>query len=369
MPELIKDSVLWAPVIALGVFALVVLVSAIVQLVFRIFLTRRERVSPEALDTQILEAIRVPVVLFLLILGLFLGFLVFTELTSSRFDYLDEWNVWVRKAWVVVIIGEVSHLASRLTQVLMGWYISRITARTSMDVDSKLLPPVKRILPLIIYTVGTLVALDSLDLSISPLLAGFGIGGLAVALAVQPTLSNFFAGTYLVTEGVLKPGDFIELDGGQSGFVVSVDWRSTKIRSRFNNLVIIPNSKMIDTIVTNYYSPTPAMNVIVNCGVSYDSDLAQVEKIVLEVAQGVIDNSPHAIKDVEPFFSFSDFGDSNIDFFIFLQANDRMGSFILKSEVIRHIHARFKQENIEINYPVRKLVSAETDSAAHAIPS
>jgi len=111
------------------------------------------------------------------------------------------------------------------------------------------------------------------------------------------------------------------------------------------------------------------MNVIVNCGVSYDSDLAQVEKIVLEVAQGVIDNSPHAIKDVEPFFSFSDFGDSNIDFFVFLQANDRMGSFILKSEVIRHIHARFKQEDIEINYPVRKLVSAETNSAAHAIPS
>ena len=96
--------------------------------------------------------------------------------------------------------------------------------------------------------------------------------------------------------------------------------------------------------------------MIVTCGVSYDSDLADVERIVMEVATKAVKQSTHAIKDVEPFVGFSNFGDSNIDFFVFVQANDRVGSFILKSEIIKRIHARFAEEGIEINYPVRRLV-------------
>ena len=136
-----------------------------------------------------------------------------------------------------------------------------------------MLPTLRRVLPITIYAIGVLIAIDSFGVSVSPILAGLGIGGLAVALAVQPTLSNFFAGTYVVTEGELKKGDFIELEGGPSGYVEEVGWRSTKIRSRFNNLVIIPNSRMAESIVTNYYSPTPAMNVVVTCGVSYEACL------------------------------------------------------------------------------------------------
>ena len=193
----------------------------------------------------------------------------------------------------------------------------------------------------------------------SPILAGLGIGGLAVALAVQPTLSNFFAGTYVVTEGEMKKGDFIELEGGPSGYVEEVGWRSTKIRSRFNNLVIIPNSRMAESIVTNYYSPTPAMNVVVTCGVSYEADLPTVERCALEEAAALISESEQAIKDIDPFFGFSNFGDSNIDFFVFLQAIDRAGTFRLKSQLIKRIHERFGKEGIEINYPVRRLVFPE----------
>jgi small-conductance mechanosensitive channel len=324
----------------------------------------RVKAAPDALDTQILETVKGPVVLFVVVLGLLLGFLVLTGLTSSRFDVFDGRDVMARKVWGVVVIAEISYLISHLSQVLLSWYITTITARTATDLDAKLLPPVKRVLPLVIYGVGTLVALDSLDISINPLLAGLGIGGIAVALAVQPTLSNFFAGTSLVTEGELNVGDFIELDGGPSGYVVDVGWRSTKIRSRFNNLVIVPNSKMVDTIVTNYFSPNPAMNVIVNCGVSYDSDLALVERIVLEVARTVLRESTHGVGGTDPFFGFSEFGDSNVDFWVFVQATDRRGSFALKSELIKGIHARFAEEGIEINYPVRRLIYPSSNGAS-----
>ena len=355
-PDFIKESDLWGPLFALGVFGSLILVAAIVQIVFQLVLRHRKKTAPESLDTLILSAIKGPLVLFIVILAPLFGFSVLTELTSPTFDVMEGWDEWARDVWMVVVVFEVSYLVSHLIQVLMAWYIRTISDRTGIGMEAKLLPPVRRILPITIYAIGALVALDSLDVSISPLLAGFGIGGLAVALAVQPSLSNFFAGTYLVTEGELKEGDFIELEGGPLGYVVDVGWRSTKIRSRFNNLVIIPNSKMVDSIVTNYYSPTPAINVVVTCGVSYDSDLAQVERVVLEVTRQVISESPSAVKDSAPFFGFSEFGDSNVDFWVFLQANDRLASFILKSTLIKRIHARFVDEGIEINYPMRRLV-------------
>ena len=357
IPDFIKASDLWGPLYALGVFSVLLLAASVLQVVIQVVRRRRSRTAPDALDVQILGAARGPVVLFVVILGLLGGFLTLTGLTSPTFDMLNGLEIWVRRVWGVLVIAEVSVLVSRLSQLLIAWYLRTVAARTSMDLDAKLLPPVRRILPLTIYSVGALVALDTLEVSISPLLAGLGIGGIAVALAVQPTLSNFFAGTYLVTEGELKEGDFIELEGGPSGYVVDVGLRSTKISSRYNNLVIVPNSKMAESIVTNYFSPTPAMNVIVNCGVSYDSDLAHVERVVLEVTNAVIDESDHAVRDVDPFFGFWEFGDSNIDFWLFFQAKDRNGTFILKSEVIKRIHARFKDEGIEINYPVRKIVS------------
>ncbi len=367
VPDFIAESEVLGPAFALAVFAGMVLVASIIQVVLSLVIRRRKASSPDALDTEILSNVRGPIVLFFMVFGLFLAFLILTGLESSRYDTLDGVDDWVRKIWAVVIIAEVSYLASRLTQILMAWYLRTISSKTSTDLDAKLLPPVKRVLPMAIYSLGALIALDSLGISISPMLAGLGIGGLAVALAVQPTLSNFFAGTYLVTEGELRSGDFIELDGGPSGFVVDVGWRSTKVRSRFNNLVIIPNSKMVDTIVTNYYSPTPAMNVVIDCGVAYESNLAHVERVALQATNEVIARSDHAIKDVEPFFGFSAFGDSNIDFFVFFQATDRLGSFVVKSEAIKRIHERFNEEGIEINYPVRKLLQPPVD-AAQALP-
>ena len=355
-PDFIKESELWGPLFAMGVFASLLLAAAVAQLGFHFMLRPRRRAAPEGLDTELIAAVRGPVVLFIAILAPLLGLIVLTQLTTPSWAFVQGFDVWARRVWSIVVIFEVAYLASHLTQTLLAWYVRSIEMRIHAGLGDKLLPPVRRILPLVIYTVAILIALDSLGVAISPLLAGLGIGGLAIALAVQPTLSNFFAGTYLVTEGELKDGDFIELDSGPSGYVVDVGWRSTKVRSRYNNLVIIPNSKMVDSILTNYYSPTPAMNVIVTCGVSYDSDLSHVERIVMEVATEVLEQSSHAVEDVEPFVGFSNFGDSNIDFFVFVQANDRTGSFILKSEIIKRIHARFAEEGIEINYPVRRLV-------------
>ena len=307
----------------------------------------------------ILESMRGPFGFFLVSTGLLIGYLLAIGIENPILAQLSDTKDLAIKIWKVSVILTATFTVAHVVDRLIDWYLLNIAESTETKIDDTLLPTLRRVLPITIYAAGALVAIDSVGVSISPILAGLGIGGLAVALAVQPTLSNFFAGTYVVTEGELKEGDFIELEGGPSGYVEDVGWRSTKIRSRFNNLVIIPNSRMAESIVTNYFSPTPAMNVIVTCGVSYDANLEDVERFSVEEAEAVINDSDQAIKDVEPFFGFSNFGDSNIDFFVFLQAIDRTGTFTLKSELIKRIHERFNVEGIEINYPVRKIVYSE----------
>ena len=358
----------WAgPLSAALIFAAFLIAAGVANVVMRVFLGRVARLTPGTLDEELLNVVRGPVVLFITLSGLFLALLILTNLESPRYALIAGFDDQIRRAWLVVVIAEVAYLLYHLLDATMTWYIQSVAQTTETQLDDRLLPPLKRIMPLLVYSLGFLMALSVLNIPISPILAGLGIGGLAVALAVQPTLANFFAGTYVVTEGELNVGDYIELQGGPSGYVVEVGWRSTKIRSMYNNLVIIPNSQMANSIVTNYYSPEPSMNVLVYCGVSYDSDLEVVESVVREASQELVNESEYAV-DGEPWFGYDEFGDSNISFWVFVQAKDRLGSFYLTSDLVKVIHSRLTAEGIEINYPVRKLVFPSADGSAPAVP-
>ena len=367
LPPFISQSEWGGPMTAAIVFAAFLLASGIANIVIRVFLSRIANRIPGTLDEELLNATRGPVVLFIALSGLFVALLILTNLDSPRYALIAGYQDYVLRVWMVVIIAEVAYLIYHLTDAALSWYIRSVAATTETELDDKLLPPLKRMLPLAVYSLAFLMALSVLNIPISPILAGLGIGGLAVALAVQPTLANFFAGTYVVTEGELNVDDYIEIQGGPSGYVVEVGWRSTKIRSMFNNLVIIPNSQMANSIVTNYYSPEPAIDVLVYCGVSYDSDLALVERVTREAAQELVDESEHAVKS-EPWFGFEEFGDSNISFWVFVRATDRLGSFFLTSELVKIIHSRLTAEGIEINYPVRKLVFPSAEPSIPAPP-
>ena len=268
-----------------------------------------------------------------------------------------EWlNDSLLTTWGVLVIVILTISFSRITSVFLDWYSRKILKKTTTELDDKLVPPLKRILPIVIYLLGALQLLGYFGFSISPILAGLGIGGIAVALAVQPTLSNFFAGTYVLTEGALKEGDFIEIEGGIQGYVSSVGWRSTKIRDRFNNLVLIPNSKMAESVVTNFYSPETAINILTTSGVAYEENLENVEVTVKDTLQQLLSVSENVANNTQPRFGFSEFGDSNINFWIFMQAKDWEASFQLKSEIIKAVHSSFAQKGITINYPTRRII-------------
>ena len=115
----------------------------------------------------------------------------------------------------------------------------------------------------VVWTIGGLVLLDSLGVAITPMLTALGVGGLAVALALQDTLGNLFAGVHILTSRKVQPGDFIQLDNGMEGYVEDTNWRNTIVRELPNNLLVIPNATVASSIVTNYHLPDHELSVIV----------------------------------------------------------------------------------------------------------
>jgi len=266
------------------------------------------------------------------------------------------------KAAVVFVILIVTYGLARSGRLLLSWYLRRAKVRLG------LIRLLERFTILLIYIGGLLILLDYLGIAISPMIAGLGLSGLAVALALQPTLSNFFAGTQIVSDQMVRVGDYIELDSGAMGYVIDISWRSTRVRTTHNNLMIIPNARLVDSIITNYHSPNMELAVIVESGVSYSSDLAKVENIVLKLAREIIEELPEAIKTREPWFGYDEFGDSNINFWVWLYAKDRLSAFRIKSELIKRIHARFAEEGITINYPARMITYEDSQEKRPVLP-
>ena len=135
----------------------------------------------------------------------------------------------------------------------------------------------------VLATLTVLIILSNMGVSITPIIASLGITSLAVALALQPTLENFFSGIQLVMDKPIRIGDYIELDSGEQGFVEKIGWRSTWIRMLPNNIVIMPNSKLSNSKLINYYYPERELSVPVEVGVHYSSDLELVEKVCIEL--------------------------------------------------------------------------------------
>lgn len=325
-----------------------VLCMTLFGLIARLLIRRAKSDVEAGLASRVIRSAKGSVQFFILTQG---GFLAISAVPQA-----SDWQGSITIIWTTLLSFQIAYLLNSMVGALVSWYLVKVAPKTTMAFDDTAMPILRRVLGVVIYGIAVMIALDTAGISISPLLGGLGISGLAVALALQPTLSNFFAGTYILADRAIEVGDYIQIQGGPEGYVTQVGWRSTRMRTWLNNLVVIPNSALADAIVMNYNSPETAVNVIVTCGVSYDSDLGLVERVSLEVARDIITAIPEAAVEMDPWFGYDKFGDSNIDFWIFLQAQDRIGSFVVTSELIKRLHARFLTEGIEINYPVRKLV-------------
>lgn len=264
-------------------------------------------------------------------------------------------------SWTVLIILTVV----RIVDAISEWYLNRLTM-TAPERSQELqhhFNLARKVVTIVLGVLGLLYLLRALGVDISPLVASSAIGGLIIGLALQDTLSNLFAGFFINVDRPLKVGDFVRLESGEEGFVEEVGWRHTKVRLLTNNLVIIPNSKLSQSILVNYSLPTTELFVIVPCGVSYDSDLDFVEQVTLEVAKEVQRKVDGADPNWEPLVRWQNFGDFAITFTTVLKAKDVISQFRLRSAFIKNLHRRYKEVGIEIPFPIRTVILKPSQEA------
>ena len=259
---------------------------------------------------------------------------------------------WIAGIFFVVYILIATHTIGKIIALLVTRWLK---VQKKYEKTPKLL---NGIITTIIYLIALLMILSHFNVEISPLVAALGLGGLAIGLALQPTLTSLFAGIHIISDKPLQVGDYIELENQKiKGHVEDIGWRSTRLRSvGNNNIITIPNSMLAESIIINDSMPKKDMSLIVQCGVSYESDLEKVEKVSKDVAKKVIKKVEGTIKDYNPLVRFHTFGDSNIDFSIILRIKEYENQYLVRHEFIKALKARFDKEKIEISYPVRKMV-------------
>ncbi len=207
----------------------------------------------------------------------------------------------------------------------------------------------------VVVCLGVLVLLDSFGISITPVLASLGIGSLAVALALQPTLENFFSGIQIITDKPIQIGHFIKLESGEEGYVEKIGWRSTWIRMPQNNMIVLPNKNLVNARVINYYYPSPDLVATIEVGVHYHSDLERAEKAAIEVGLEVMRDVSGGLKDFVPVVRFHTLGEWSINFTVVLWAKEIGDIGLIKHEFIKRLHKRFAKEGIVIPHPVRAI--------------
>jgi small-conductance mechanosensitive channel len=207
----------------------------------------------------------------------------------------------------------------------------------------------------VVMGIGALTALSNIGVSVSPMLTALGVGSLAVALAMQDTLSSLLAGIHIILGQQIKTGDYLKLDSGQEGYVVDLGWRSFRLRELAGNLVVVPNNKLAQAIFINYHRPEKDLAVLVQVGVSYDSDLGHVERVTCEVGRQIMKEVPGGVPEFVPFIRYNTFGDSTIGLTVILRGKEFVDRFLVTHEFMKRLHARYREERIEIAYPQRVL--------------
>lgn len=283
--------------------------------------------------------------------------LVFVNIFAGIFFFLKSRNFfgYSNLANNFVFIVSVLFFAYFVTKIINIYIVEGFRVKRGLEKTPQLF---NRFVTLVIYIIAFIIILDYFEIQITPILAGLGIAGLAVGLALQSTLSNLFSGLQILGNKPIRVGDYVEVDN-YKGYVEDIGWRSVRIKTIQNNLVIIPNSKLIDSIIINDSMPEKQMSVLVQVGVDYGSDLKRVEKITLEVARKIQKTFNGAVENFEPLVRYHTLGDNNINFTVVLRIKEFLKKYLIKHEFIKALKERYDKENIEISWPIRKITNMD----------
>ena len=317
-----------------GVVAAIIIsiLLALRSLFFKVVRQWSER-RASTLGDAIATALRGPSLLWCIAIGLHVG-VGLSDLPEKYISYIS------KSIHVIIILSATTAIANLSGRTYLG-YVHKYGLHAGAT------GLVYGMAKGVIFVTGALIILSVLGVSITPLLTALGVGGLAVALALQDTLANLFAGMHILMERSIRVGDFIRLETGQEGYVEDITWRTTRIKMLPNNMVVIPNNKLSQSVVTNYYLPDRRMSVQIPVRVDYSSDPEKVERVLLDLMRGSQGEIPGLLGEPEPSVRLiPGFGDNALQFSLNCYVGEYTDQFLVQHELRKRIFKRFAEEGI-----------------------
>lgn len=298
------------------------------------------------IDDLVVKSLKTPSIYWAIAIAIYIGIAI-SELPEKYIFFLT-------KVIHVIVIFSITIAVANLSGRIFRDYIQR----SNLPLPTTGLA--YGILKGTILIIGFLIILGVMGISVAPLLTALGVGGLAVALALQDTLANLFAGIHILVERSIRIGDFVRLETGQEGYVEDITWRTTRVKMLPNNMVVIPNSRIAQSVVTNYFLPDRRTSVEIPVGVSYSSDPETVEKVLVEEAKKAVSDIPGLLGDPEPVVRFiPGFGESSLNLTLICQVREFVDQYTVQHELRKRIFRRFKADGIEIPFPHRTVYLRE----------
>jgi small-conductance mechanosensitive channel len=344
MHRLLEDP--FALIVPVALFIATILAGLLVRRLLFATIRKWAVGTHSHLDVLITDTLHGPIVLWSIMLALHIA----TQNSEIPARYLRHIPDALKALWVVSLTIAVSRFAGNAVR-FYGGHVTGVEAVTSLT---------RKMVQIVIVAVGLVWLLKVVfDISLTPILTTLGVGGLAVALALQDTLSNLFAGFYVSISGLLRIGDYIKLNTNEEGYIQDISWRCTTMRTTSNNLVVVPNNKLGQAIYTNYYLPEPRMGMSVTLTVGYQSDIDRVEAILLEETIAAAARISGLLTNPLPNIRFNP---GPVDGGMTFQVNFQVGQFtdqyLVQSELRKLLFKRLRREGVPLPTPTTTAVAA-----------
>ncbi len=264
--------------------------------------------------------------------------------------YHGKWTLYLDGAFFVIMVIFITMLMSGIVKAVMEWYVAVIAVRTQSQVDEELVPLVKRVANLLLYSIGLVICLDHFHIDIKALVVSLGVGSFAIAFAAQETLANMIAGFVIMVDRPFRAGDRIKiLSSQQFGDVIKVGLRSTKILDFDNNIVMIPNAQIIKSEIINYSYPEVSTRLRIEVGIAYGSNIDKAKKILISVCEGF----EQVLTEPKPAAYVLGFGESSVQMIVVGRVRHYKDLFDITDAVRVRIYDEFNKQGIEFPFPQR----------------
>ena len=297
------------------------------------------------LDDRVLKAVSAYLPAIAIVTALMIALeATYPDLTLGQYKEFD--------IYLILMLAIAGFLLSSVADAVLVWYGLEIRVDKRKVKENEVFPFVRNVVKVSIILIFLVFVFQKLGFETGAIITGLGVGGLAVALALQDTLGNFFAGVHILVDKPFKEDDFIKLETGLEGTVKQIGWRTTRLVTPNHNEVIVPNSKLANSILENYSTPSDLSGVSYTVGVDCKEDIDAVEKIITEAIHAVAKRG-QTIDDQTIWVRFDSFGDYSLDFKFGYMVKGYVNRFAAIKEVNRELFYAFKKHDINIPFPVR----------------